>query len=136
MASNYVRVGVRVRPPFEDEIVDEFAEAATGEWHPAVSVVDSASASAVVRLELGEKRAREFAYDYAFGPEASQREVFDTLAAPVVDDVVERGLNGTVFAYGQTGEFCLRGSGGGARPHVARLKPGDSRLSPRRSRAR
>ncbi|KAH8067668.1 hypothetical protein JL721_7363 [Aureococcus anophagefferens] len=58
---------------------------------------------AVVRLELGEKRAREFAYDYAFGPEASQADVFDAVAAPVVDAVAAGGAHGTVFAYGQTG---------------------------------
>ncbi|KAH8061735.1 hypothetical protein JL722_3686 [Aureococcus anophagefferens] len=88
MAPNYVRVGVRIRPPFEDEIADELAEEpGGGGWRPAVSVVEAREGQAVVRLELGKKRAREFAYDYAFGPEASQADVFDAVAAPVVDAV-------------------------------------------------
>ena len=104
MAPNYVRVGVRIRPPFEDEIADELAEEpGGGGWRPAVSVVEAREGQAVVRLELGEKRAREFAYDYAFGPEASQADVFDAVAAPVVDAVAAGGAHGTVFAYGQTG---------------------------------
>ncbi|KAH8059331.1 hypothetical protein JL720_13893 [Aureococcus anophagefferens] len=102
MAPNYVRVGVRIRPPFEDEIADELAEEpGGGGWRPAVSVVEAREGQAVVRLELG-KRAREFAYDYAFGPEASQADVFDAVAAPVVDAVAAAART-AVFAYGQAG---------------------------------
>lgn len=97
---NYVRVGVRVRPPFEDELGDDADAGGAGGWVPAVSVASDGpgASAAVARLELDATRAREFAYDHAFGPETSQAEVFDTLAAPVVDAVLERGANGTVFA--------------------------------------
>ena len=41
-------------------------------------------------------------YDHCFGPQASQKELYDTVAGPIVQDVL-RGINGTVLAYGQTG---------------------------------
>ncbi|KAJ8603797.1 hypothetical protein CTAYLR_000205 [Chrysophaeum taylorii] len=91
----FVRVGVRVRPPFEDEIEDEA-------WVPAVRVVAQGS-TAVVRLEGAGERAREFGFDYGFPPESSQVEVFERMAAPVIDEVLERSTNGTILAYGQTG---------------------------------
>ncbi|KAK7248317.1 microtubule motor protein [Aureococcus anophagefferens] len=91
MAPNYVRVGVRIRPPFEDEIADELAEEpGGGGWRPAVSVVEAREGQAVAAPRAREKRAK-FAYDYAFGPEASQADVFDAVAAPVVDAVAAGG---------------------------------------------
>lgn len=42
------------------------------------------------------------AYDHIFSPSASQAEVFENIAQPVIDNVLE-GYNGTIFAYGQTG---------------------------------
>ena len=42
------------------------------------------------------------AYDYIFPPESQQIEVFEKVAQPVVDNVLN-GFNGTIFAYGQTG---------------------------------
>ncbi|CAK0830503.1 unnamed protein product [Prorocentrum cordatum] len=40
--------------------------------------------------------------DHAFGPEASQEEVYDVAVAPICASVLE-GYNGAVLAYGQTG---------------------------------
>ena len=42
------------------------------------------------------------AYDHVFQENCSQSEVFDIVAQPVVDNVLQ-GYNGTIFAYGQTG---------------------------------
>ena len=45
-----------------------------------------------------------FAFKFAkvFSPEASQQEVFEQVAGPVIDSCID-GYNGTIFAYGQTG---------------------------------
>ncbi|CAK8990076.1 Kinesin-related protein 3 (Kinesin family member 3) (Kinesin-1) [Durusdinium trenchii] len=42
-----------------------------------------------------------FVFDRVFGSEASQKEVYDYAAKPIINGVL-RGFNGTVFAYGQT----------------------------------
>eukprot|EP01047_Picozoa_sp_COSAG01_P073836 COSAG01_NODE_12156_length_1789_cov_6.102246_1_plen_133_part_10 len=56
------------------------------------------------RLASGGRRSREqfFKFDRVFGPEATQKEVFDTTAKGVIDSVLT-GHNATVFAYGATG---------------------------------
>ncbi|KXS18436.1 kinesin-domain-containing protein, partial [Gonapodya prolifera JEL478] len=48
------------------------------------------------------KDSFDFRFDAVFDRDASQEEVFDVVAKPVVQSVLE-GYNGTVFAYGQTG---------------------------------
>ena len=42
-----------------------------------------------------------FSFDRIFPPKASQKDVFDIAAKPIIDSVLE-GFNGTIFAYGQT----------------------------------
>ena len=42
------------------------------------------------------------AYDEVFTPNASQSLVFQNIAKPIIDNVLD-GYNGTIFAYGQTG---------------------------------
>jgi kinesin family protein 5 len=49
----------------------------------------------------GEEKPHDFAFDGIFGPEIPQVEVFNQVAKPVIDKLME-GYNGTVFAYGQT----------------------------------
>ncbi|CAJ1398576.1 unnamed protein product [Effrenium voratum] len=43
-----------------------------------------------------------FAYDHMFQPEASQSDVYCTIAKPIVEGVIN-GFNGAILAYGQTG---------------------------------
>jgi len=43
----------------------------------------------------------DFGFDGIFGPECSQKDMFDQVAKPVIDGLIE-GYNGTIFAYGQT----------------------------------
>lgn len=45
---------------------------------------------------------KSFSFDAVFGENSTQRQVYDTCAAPVVESVLN-GFNGTIFAYGQTG---------------------------------
>ena len=45
---------------------------------------------------------RTFTFDGAYGPETPTTSVYETLAAPLVEQALS-GYNGTIFAYGQTG---------------------------------
>lgn len=95
-----VKVGVRCRPAFQDEI--DFAR---GDF---ISIVDT-RAEAINDPNLGQLsltlisgKQREFLYDYVFSSDATQDQVYNRIAQPVVADVL-KGYNGTIFAYGQTG---------------------------------
>ncbi|KAL6070961.1 kinesin-like protein KIN-5D [Balamuthia mandrillaris] len=60
----------------------------------------SASASSSTAT-LGTK-SKTFTFDDVFGPDSTQRDVYNTAIAPIVEEVL-KGFNCTVFAYGQTG---------------------------------
>lgn len=51
---------------------------------------------------LGESGAQPFSFDHIFGPDSTQKELFDTAVKNIVDGVLQ-GFNGAVLAYGQTG---------------------------------
>ena len=95
-----VKVGIRCRPAFQDEI--DFAK---GKF---VSIIDTTEEDpdqetlGRVKLTLLSGKQRDFIFDYVFHQDSSQDTVFDRVAKPVVDDVL-KGFNGTIFAYGQTG---------------------------------
>jgi hypothetical protein len=58
---------------------------------------------------------RDFSFDAVFGESSTQREVYEDTAMGVVNGVLQ-GMNGTIFAYGQTGTgktFTMEGGGGG-----------------------
>lgn len=50
--------------------------------------------------------AKGYTFDYVFGPNSKQVDVYNLVARPIVDAVLE-GYNGTIFAYGQTGTGWL-----------------------------
>lgn len=50
----------------------------------------------------GSEPPKQFTFDYAYGPDSRQIDVFNELAKPICDSVMG-GYNGTIFAYGQTG---------------------------------
>jgi centromeric protein E len=57
---------------------------------------------------------KNWGYDYVFGPSASNREIFDTVASHLIDSALE-GYNTVMFMYGQTSSgktFTLFGGGG------------------------
>lgn len=49
-----------------------------------------------------ERNSKKFTFDRTFGPEASQSDVYMSVVAPFIEEVLS-GYNCTVFAYGQTG---------------------------------
>lgn len=47
-------------------------------------------------------KPKTFAFDFAYGQNSTQKQVYDQCASGIVSSVLE-GYNGTIFAYGQTG---------------------------------
>ena len=114
--SESVTVAVRIRPflPGEERPdVGGVAVAPNPNYDPTVArTVHNLSTSCkyaggMVRVQSGRVTAagRELdmtsAYDFVFGSNAPQEDVY-AMVAPSVNSVV-RGINYTVFAYGQTG---------------------------------
>lgn len=50
----------------------------------------------------GSKEVLTFSFDYVFGENSAQRQVYEVTARDTVLDMLD-GYNGTIFAYGQTG---------------------------------
>ncbi|RYG70098.1 hypothetical protein EON64_01040 [archaeon] len=100
LKNSRVKVAVRCRPAFQDEI--DFAK---GEFVAIVQTKEESLASkdlGQVSLATISGKQRDFHYDYVFGEDTTQDYVYDRLARPIVNEVL-RGVNGTIFAYGQTG---------------------------------
>ncbi len=66
--------------------------------------VDKQSGNISVRNPHGDpsEPPKIFSFDHVFGDDARQLDIYNLIARPIVDAVLE-GYNGTVFAYGQTG---------------------------------
>ena len=89
-----VKVGVRCRPAFEEEI-----RSSRKAFAPIIETSYDGDPNSLgkVTLVLNSNKQREFHYDYVFGPTSTQDFVYETVALPVVNDVL-RGFNGTIFA--------------------------------------
>ena len=82
-----IRVAVRIRPQHAKE---------------SGKVVHAQGSRVMLELAAKHGGTRTFAMDSVFGGYATQDEIFESLAAPVVEEVLQ-GFNSTIFAYGQTG---------------------------------
>ncbi|KAM4878097.1 kinesin-like protein KIF27 [Thomomys bottae] len=72
-------------------------------------------------------RDRVFTFDFVFGKNSTQDEIYNTCIKPLVLSLIE-GYNATVFAYGQTGSGKTYTIGGG---HVASVVEGQKGIIPR-----
>lgn len=96
MSEVCVRVAVRIRPLLSKEVLQNH--------QVCVRVVPGTA-----QVMLGTDRL--YAFDHAFGPAASQDEVYESCVRPMVESLLD-GCNATVFCYGQTGSgktYTLRG---------------------------
>ncbi|KAM9391451.1 kinesin-like protein KIF27 [Pholidichthys leucotaenia] len=96
MSEVCVRVAIRIRPLVPAEVLHHH--------QVCVRVVPDSS-----QVMLGLDRL--FSFDHAFGPTASQDEVYESCIHPLVQSLLS-GCNATVFCYGQTGSgktYTLRG---------------------------
>lgn len=92
MKAHRIKVAVRCRPSFDHEVEEE-------------PILDVDEHGRRVVLKVHPNKFREFSFDYVFGPDATQDNVFDGVAEPVLMEVLQKGYNGTIMAYGQTGSF-------------------------------
>ncbi|XP_075955327.1 kinesin-like protein KIF27 [Anarhichas minor] len=97
MSEVCVRVALRVRPLLPKEVLHNH--------QVCVRVVPGSA-----QVMLGSDRL--FSFDHAFGPTASQDEVYESCVQPLVESLVD-GYNATVFCYGQTGSGKTHTLGGG-----------------------
>ncbi|GHP09496.1 hypothetical protein PPROV_000823100 [Pycnococcus provasolii] len=88
-----VRVAIRLRPKTPQERAED---------GDAASVVEVVPEMSRVVLRKSQWEADAYNFDSVFAETSSQARVYETLARPVVEGVLE-GFNGTVMAYGQTG---------------------------------
>ncbi|KAK4740832.1 hypothetical protein SAY87_024420 [Trapa incisa] len=88
-----VRVAVRLRPRNAEELVADADFGDCVELQPEVK-----------RLKLRKNNwdSDTYEFDEVFTDSASQKRVYEIVAKPVVESVLE-GYNGTIMAYGQTG---------------------------------
>ncbi|XP_065802484.1 kinesin-like protein KIF27 isoform X2 [Muntiacus reevesi] len=107
-----VKVAIRIRPLVYKEILHN---------HQAcVRVIPNTQ-----QIIIG--RDRIFTFDFVFGKNSTQDEVYNTCIKPLVLSLIE-GYNATVFAYGQTGSGKTYTIGGG---HVASVVEGQKGIIPR-----
>ena len=86
-----VKVAIRCRPMSEKEKNNKYEN---------VVRIDQENAS--VYVKNNQDKEVQFTYDFAYPPNCTQEEIYENTAAPIVAGVLE-GINGTIFAYGQTG---------------------------------
>ena len=83
-------------------------------WH-----VSSQSNSVTETTTTGQplkqaNRRTFFTFDKTFGEDTRNCDVYNAMVKPIVESTVVEGLNGTIFAYGQTSSgktFTMQGSG-------------------------
>lgn len=87
-----VKVAIRLRPMSKNERAKNFEK---------IIDIDQKQGSAFITNPQNHSKV-QFTYDFAFPHNCNQEEIYENTSAPVVDAVLQ-GINGTIFAYGQTG---------------------------------
>ncbi|KAJ8551678.1 hypothetical protein K7X08_021693 [Anisodus acutangulus] len=87
-----VRVAIRVRPRNAEELSD-------ADYTDCVKVQPELKK---LKLRKNNWSSEFYKFDEVFAESASQKRIYETVAKPVVESVLN-GYNGTVMAYGQTG---------------------------------
>ena len=90
--SERVMVYLRVRPISEDELRSSARD----------SVIERTDSNRIFLAAKKESEKKSYSFDAVFDPASVQKDVYCTVAKPVVDSVLQ-GYNGTILAYGQTG---------------------------------
>ncbi|XP_042682759.1 kinesin-like protein KIF27 isoform X3 [Centrocercus urophasianus] len=107
-----VKVAVRIRPLLSKEVLHNH--------QVCVRLVPNTQ-----QIIIGKDRA--FTFDYVFGKNSTQGEVYTVCIKPLLLSLTE-GYNATVFAYGQTGSGKTYTIGGG---HVASIVEDEKGIIPR-----
>jgi len=95
-----VRVVARVRPLSTKEINEKSNESIVA--HSNISTIGvHTSEDDAASHHNGDKR--KFEFDSVFGPDSTQKEVYDNTCGDMISTSIFRGFNATILAYGQTG---------------------------------
>ncbi|XP_058066335.1 uncharacterized protein LOC131215956 [Anopheles bellator] len=86
MASDNVKVSIKVRPLIKREKDSKLSS----QWR----VRDNA-------IAMVDGNSDPFVFDHIFGEKVPTKQLFDTVCRPVIHSAL-KGINGTIFAYGQT----------------------------------
>ena len=100
-----IQIYARVRPTD-----NSYEGMRTSENHVHISTGDD---DPQIKFSKAPRSRHEFRFSHVFEQNATQEEVFDTVAKPMVDSFLG-GFNGTIFAYGQTSSgktHTIEGSG-------------------------
>lgn len=92
--SENIQVFCRIRPLNKREIALSCGKAVKADEHSRV-------------LLQNESKSTAYAFDGVLDEDTTQSDIFHRVGKPIADAVL-RGFNGTVFAYGQTGESGQR----------------------------
>lgn len=87
MSMDNIRVGIRVRPINEREVEDPASV-----WR-----YDDSS----ITLVRDGQPTNSYTFDYVFGNNSQTIDIYNSLAKYIIDSALQ-GVNGTIFAYGQT----------------------------------
>lgn len=98
VTGGHIRVAVRVRPLPENEFgIIEVS------GNNTVLIQKDAATGGNGYLSSQQGRIETRCFDRAFGPEATQSELYEYSCAPLLSEAVQAGRCATVFAYGATG---------------------------------
>lgn len=86
-----IKVGIRVRRFLDSELRSGYANSRVE--------LDKRT----IRLKMDDSTSKIFEFDYTFGQEASQEEIYTGCEVEKLVDRALEGYHGTIFAYGQTG---------------------------------
>jgi hypothetical protein len=89
-----ITVGVRIRPLVAEAWESHLDGGLTESFYAELD-------RTVLELDDAAQVCNSWTFDFAWGASVSTAQVFDDLCLPVVDKAMD-GVNGTVFAYGQT----------------------------------
>jgi kinesin family member 11 len=89
-----INVAIRCRPTTTEE---------SRQSQSAALVCDTDNKSLTLSFgPPGKKTAKNYAFEKCFDAQATQEDIFESVARPVVNEALA-GYNCTIFAYGQTG---------------------------------
>jgi len=70
--------------------------------HNYDNIINIDQSNSAVHIRNQQSQNITFTYDYSFPETCTQEEIYELTSSPIVSAVLE-GMNGTIFAYGQTG---------------------------------
>ncbi len=95
-----VLVAVRVRPLMKHDVIKKSCVRVLDS--KVIVIMDPAAGDKLDILRANRNREKQYAFDYAFEPGASQDATYHHTTKFLIHGVLD-GFNATVFAYGQTG---------------------------------